>query len=37
MTLIREEESARDCLRNYIVGMSQPKVLLLRYDATWLF
>lgn len=25
------------CLRDFLVAMAQPKVLLLRFDATWLF
>ena len=37
LTLLASEEAAQECIRDFIVGMSQPKVLLLRYDATWLF
>ena len=36
-TLLASEEAAQECIRDFIVGISQPKVLLLRYDATWLF
>ena len=35
--LLISEEQAQLCLRDFLVAMSQPKVLLLRFDATWLF
>lgn len=36
-TLLSSEEECQKCLQDFVVAMNQPKVLLLRYDATWLF